>query len=147
MTLIDKIFELEENPEPRLASREMTAFDRNRAADTLGAVVGKLFPADVFPETGIVVEQDGIPVCYLPVYLEQSSKVAVLGHFVGVPGIDKFLLHRAAEMALSSAVKFAQKSGRPYIISIFAHPAVNRIADRNGFRTAEVIEEKLYHLK
>lgn len=147
MTLIDKIFELEENHGPRLAAREMTAFDRNRAADTLGTVAGGTFPVDFLPVTGIVVEQDGKPVCYLPVYLEQSSKAAVLGHFVGVPGTDKFLLHRAAGTAIDAAVKFAEKCGRPYIVSIFGHPAINRIADRRGFRTTEFIEEKLFQLQ
>ena len=141
MTLLDKIHD-----DP-LCVRDMADSDRAKAAEILGDLAGGTFPADFLPVTGVAVEHFGKAVCYLPIYLESTSSVAVLGHFISVPGADKFLLDKAAELAINSAKIFAKKHGKRFALSVFGCRSVNRIADRLGFVTTENIEEKIFNLE
>lgn len=141
MTLIDKIHE------SQLSARDMNANDRAAAAEMLSNFAGGIFPADFLPATGVVAEHFGKAVCYLPIYLESSSSVAVLGHFISVPGGNKFLLDEAAELAINSAKLFAKRHGKRFVLSVFGCRSVNRIADRLGFVTTENIEEKILNLE
>lgn len=142
MTLLDKCHEIEK---ARLIVRDMTPDDRNTAATMLGQVAKTgFFPADFFPCTGVVVEQNGTMICIIPVYLESSSKAAVLGHFIANPDVNRKIVAEAARIAIEAAVAFAKKHERTYIISIFGRNSINRIADKCGFDTAEIIEEKIY---
>lgn len=142
MTLLDKCSEIESS---RLIVRDMEPDDRYAAAAMLGkAAKTGFFPADFFPDTGIVVEQNNTIICMIPVYLESSSKVAVLGHFIANCDVDRKIVAEAARIAIEAAVALAKKHERKYIISIFGRNSINRIADKCGFTTAEIIEEKIY---
>jgi hypothetical protein len=142
MTLLDKCHEIESS---RLIVRDMEPDDRNTAATMLGEVAKTgFFPAEFFPDTGVVVEQNGTIICIIPLYLESSSKAAVLGHFIANPAVDRKIVAEAARIAIEAAVALAQKHERKYIISIFGRNSINRIADKCGFDTSEIIEEKIY---
>ena len=128
----------------------MTARDRKIAADILSshyAGAAGLFPADFLPETGIKVVANGSTVCIIPVYLEQSSATAVLGHFIAAPDADKKMLRNAAVSAIDAAKDFARKHGKKYLLSVFGRRSINRIADACGFVDADKIEEKIFHLQ
>ncbi|MBQ9088661.1 MAG: hypothetical protein IJY46_07765 [Lentisphaeria bacterium] len=138
---------VEESICPGLLCREMTAADRERAAQLLADHYKcEKFPLDFLPITGVVVEYSGMIVCVIPVYLESSSKVAVLGHFIANDHIDRRLLRNAAALAIRETKSFARRAGKVYVMSVFGRHSINRIADRLGFVTADQIEEKFCYI-
>ena len=142
MTIVDKCFENEHV----LIVRDMEIHDRTTAAAMLArAVKANAFPEDFLPETGVVVEHCGRVICIIPVYMEATSNVAVLGHFIADVSANRKLVAKAAKLAIEAAAAWAKKQGRKYVISIFGRNSINRIADKLGFITTEIIEEKIYH--
>lgn len=127
----------------------ITPADRQYAADMLSIhYTGRqgTFPVDFLPETGVSVESGGRIICIIPIYLEQSSTVAVLGHFIAGNATPK-QIHQAAHIAIQAAERFAKAAGKKYLISLFGRRSINRIADTLGFITADKVEEKILHLK
>ena len=126
-----------------------TPADRQTAADMLSShhtgVPGK-FPADFLPETGIVVRDHSGMVCVIPVYLEQSSSVAVLGHFIADSKVPRKKLREAAFLAIEGAKRFAKSAGKKHLISLFGRNSINRIADGCGFQNADSVQEKIIYL-
>ena len=141
MNILDKIAETE------LHACQMTKYDRQAAAELFSKILPGPFPADFLPETGIVVRQNGIALCYIPVYLEQTSSVAVLGHFIADPHADRKLLARAVRLAINQARNFAREHHKKYLVSIFGRNSINRIADKMGFISGDVAEEKICYLE
>ena len=129
--------------------RLIDATDRQFAADMLSChYVGQpgMFPADFLPETGIAATLHGETLCIIPVYLEQSSTVAVLGHFIADDQVNRKQLRAAAIAAIEAAKRFAKAAGKKYIVSIFGRRSINRIADGLGFKNADHIEEKICYI-
>ena len=138
---------VEESIYPGLLCREMTAADRERAAQLLTDHYNcGTFPADFLPITGVVVEHSGSVVCIIPVYMEESSKVAVLGHFIASDNCDRHLVLTAAKSAIQEAKLLARRAGKNYVVSIFGRRSINKVADRLGFVTADQIEEKFCYI-
>lgn len=103
---------------------------------------GRQFPADFFPKTGVAAYVNGIPGCIIPVYLESTSSVAVLGHCAVNEGLEKKVILSAVEKCIRGCVEFSRKNGKKYAVTIFGRNSINRIADKCGFFTADTIEEK-----
>lgn len=123
--------------------------DRKIAADLLSrhyTGCAGFFPADFLPVTGIKVVEKDKNICFLPVYLEQSSATAVLGHFIADAAANRRKLRQAAILAIQAGKELAEKSGKKYLISVFGRRSINRIADGCGFADADKIEEKIFYL-
>lgn len=146
MTLVDKIFELEKN---KMHPELITPADRQYAADMLSihytGVAGK-FPADFLPDTGIKVRENDQIICIIPIYLEQSSTVAVLGHFIANDQADRKQLRQAAVIAIEAAKRFAKAAGKKHLITLFGRRSINAIADECGFQNADPVQEKIIYL-
>ena len=144
-SLIDSCREMEDKIQVRITN----ASDRQFAADMLSVhYTGQkgMFPADFLPETGIAATLRGETLCIIPVYLEQSSTVAVLGHFIANDHANRKQLRLAAIAAIEAAKRFAKVAGKKYIVSIFGRRSINRIADNLGFNDADHIEEKICYI-
>ena len=132
------------------AWREMTLQDRTNGIqwliDSTQRNTGKSkanMPQDFFPETGITVLYRDKPAAVITVYLELTTNTAVLGVCMLNTSLSARVRHRAAEAAIGHAVEYVRKLGKKYILSLFGNRAVNRIADRQGFFTADKnVEEK-----
>lgn len=140
MTVLDKC------AETQLRICSMTAFDRLQAAKMLSQLLPAEFPADFLPATGVMAEFDNKPICFLPIYLEQSSKVAVLGQFIADKNADRRLLAKAVRFLIAQAKVFAKEHKKKYLVSIFGCNSINRIADKMGFIPGDVAEEKIFYL-
>lgn len=132
-----------------MEAKVLTPSDRQMAADMLSThytgSAGK-FPVDFLPETGVAVVDDGKTVCVIPVYLESTSSVAVLGHFIAAGGVSPKKLHRAAALAIEAAKRFARAAGKKYVVAIFGRRSINKIADTMGFTTTDHFEEKFCYI-
>ena len=144
-SLIDSCRDLENEIQVRITN----ASDRQHAADMLSLhYTGQpgMFPADFLPETGIAATLHGKTLCIIPVYLEQSSTVAVLGHFIADDQVNRKRLRLAAIKAIEAAKRFAKAAGKKHLVSIFGRRSINRIADGLGFKNADRIEEKICYI-
>lgn len=129
-----------------IVCREMTQEDWKTALQWMSDHYQMPFPADFFPQTGVIAAVDGIDAVVIPVYLEQSSAVAVLGHCVFNTKLCRKTLRIAAQSCIGACIEFAEAKGKKYAVSIFGRRSVNRIADRCGFITADTIEEKFFNI-
>jgi hypothetical protein len=127
-----------------ISSRIMAAGDWTLPLQWLKEYYGRDFPRTFFPETGIITSMGEQPACVIPVYLENTANVAVLGHCMFNNSMPKRLLAAAARQCIDSAKNFAVKHQKKYVISIFGRNSINRIADKCGFLSADIVEEKIY---
>lgn len=126
--------------------RTCLAADWASAAGWMMNHYSKPFPQDFLPETGIIALVNGIRACVIPVYLENSSTVAVLGHCMINEKLVKRQIVQAVEACMRAAVSFAATQKKKYVIALFGRNSINRLADKCGFVTADRIEEKFYYI-
>jgi hypothetical protein len=126
--------------------REMTVIDRETARRWLSILVGNPFPTDFFPATGAACCIDGHLACVIPVYIELTTNVAVLGHCMINPDLPATVKHQAADGNIRYAIEYVRKLGKRHILTMFGNRAVNRIADRIGLVTADRDIEQKYCL-
>lgn len=128
--------------------REMTQTDRAQALGWMSARYGQRFPADFFPQTGVVAEDGaGRLLAVIPVYFEESSAVAVAGHCMANPANRPRISRAAVEAAMREVLRYAAKRDRKYLVTIYGNRGVNRIADKLGFGPADTVEEKFITLR
>lgn len=125
--------------------REVTEEDIDTALEWMQHHYGKAFPRDFLPKTGIIAVLNGIKVCVIPIYLESSSSVAVLGHCIINEKIPGRKVCMAIKECVKTCVSFARKKQRKFVISVFGRRSINKIVDQCGFLTADTIEEKFYY--
>lgn len=135
-------------------SREMTIADRQLGTAWLENACRQhtpeveSFPEDFFPETGVTVEYNGIPAAVITIYLELTTNAAILGFCMLNNELPAKIRHGAAEKCIAAAIQYCRQLGKKYIFALFGHKAVNRIADRMGFVTADKkIDEKFFFIK
>lgn len=128
----------------KIECREMTPEDRKTALDWIAEYYGKSFPEDFLPESGLVCMMDDQEACMIPIYLEQSSSVMVLGHCILNQSMHRRVLAAAVRFCILESKRYAAMHHKKYIISLFGRNSINRIADDYGFVTADVAEEKFY---
>lgn len=129
--------------------REMTLDDRAKALEWLSAAASRVnkgntpFPAECYPETGCAVYCENTLLCVLPFYIELTTDMLVLGFCTPSPDIAPKLKHAAVECAIRGTLQHARTLGKKYIFAMFGNRAINRIADRIGFVSADKnVEEK-----
>ena len=105
------------------------------------------FPVDFFPQTGIAICEAEIPVLIMPVYLEQSSSVAVAGHCCYNEKFSSRKKHYATELAVAQLENFAKKYNKKYIISIWGRKSISNIAVKFGFSNTDVIQQQFKEVK
>ena len=104
------------------------------------------FPEDFLPYTGVAVLCGDTVAAVIPVYLEQSSSVAVLGHCMINEKIKKRIIVQCLQQLIEFAKIYAKNNGKKYIVGIFGRRSINRIADKCSFVNADTIEEKYYYI-
>lgn len=131
-----------------IVCREMSALDKSMAVQWLGEKISLPFPSDFFPATGVAACHGNVPVCVIPIYLEATSAVAVLGHCVGNPAMTAKMKREAIQEAVKFAVEYARSYSKKHIISIFGARSINRIIDQMniGFWNADKNVETKYIL-
>ena len=102
------------------------------------------FPEDFFPTTGICVcDNEGNPFFIMPVYLEQSSSVAVAGHCVFNPGNTPKVNHKATELAIDNLVRFAQEHKKKFIITMWGRKSISRMAEKKGYLNTDIVQQQI----
>ena len=129
-----------------IVCREMSISDREAAREWLSRIVGNPFPKDFFPDTGVVCYIHGVPACVIPVYVELTTNVAVLGHCMINPDLPAAAKHKAADANIRYALQYVRAMGKRHILTMFGNRAVNRIADRIGFAQADENVQQKYCL-
>lgn len=128
--------------------RAMTRADREKALEYLSGIARVPYPSDFIPYTGVACVCDGLPWCVIPVYLENTTKTAVLGYCTFAPELSPKQKYQAAEAAINYSLQYVRSLGKRYVLALFGNRAVNHIADRIGFvSTDKNVEEKFYFLK
>lgn len=126
--------------------REMTEFDIAIALMWMKKHYLRPFPADFFPKTGVVALISEEEACIIPIYLEGTSTVAVLGHCIINEDLPKRKVWLAVKECIEYSKDFCRMAGKKYVVSIFGRNSINRIADRCGFAAGDKVEEKFYYL-
>lgn len=104
----------------------------------------KGFPVDFFPQTGIMVMQDQIPVLIMPVYLEQSSSVLVAGHCLFNDNINNKIKNKALHEVCAEFPAIAKFFRKKYILTIWGRQSICRIANKYGFKNTDKVQEQIY---
>ena len=133
----------------RYTCRKMTSADRMAAACFFSQAVGRQFPWNMLPLTGVaaVPENSDVPDVVLIVYFEQSCPVAVLGFCAFNPAASAKSKLDAAHAAMLYSIKYCREAGRTHLLSMFGERALNRIADAIGFVSADnLVQEKYFKL-
>lgn len=129
-----------------IVCREMQSEDISTLIKWIAEYYGGSFPADFFPKTGCVASIDNVDACIIPVYLEQTSSVAVLGHCIVNADLPKRQIAKAVKACIDECTQIAKRHNRKYAVAIFGRNSINRIADRCGFMTTDSIEEKYIYI-
>lgn len=128
---------------------EMNEDDRMQLAAWMNERIRKSgvnapFPGAILPRTGLAVrDDDGATVAVAALYLERSSKIAVLGWCVADPQGPARKNADAVKLLLAAMPVYARRCGAEYLMSVFGQRSLNRTLDKMGFVNGEGAETKI----
>ena len=87
-------------------------------------------PRESLPYTGAIVDD----VCIVFLYTTNSN-ICITGWQTSNPKSSK--VREGLDLAMQKCIKIAESIGKPIVFSYTNHKSIERLCERNGFKTAE----------
>lgn len=83
-------------------------------------------PKECLPPDGIIVENDGVPICAGGLYIGMGTQFAFMEWIVGDKTADKRQLHTALKMCIDAIMDLAQSKNMRLVFTVTAEQALQK---------------------